>query len=439
MLSQALAAAVAPLGGEHDEVERVHRLDLQPAGAAPAGGVGRVERLHDHALVARAHCVGEHRAGGLGVRRDRARHAQRLGHDGREPLGAGGARLVEDVLAVDVQDVEEQRRERHVAARRAEVAGRDLERLRAAVGAQRDRLAVEHDAAHGQRERGLHELRHARGDVVERAREDGDVAAVAVDLDAHAVELPLDGRGAELLHRGRDVGGGGGEHRAQRAADLEAERLQRVDTAGDRGRRHRPEVAAQHQRPPQVGGGDLGGARGRVRHHALERALAQLARQQRAQEALLALGRLLEQRGQRRAPGRLRAGPAEAADARERGVDLAHAQRRPERRRGQLPQRRPADADLALAQLARQERDGDRGLVRRGRAQHRGQRLDLAAAGARRGDGLGGGDEVGEQHADIVPYSRSQTLSALRAAKSLLMSVFRCLSNASWRPWSIWK
>ena len=52
--SQPLAAAVAPLGREHDEVERVHGLDLEPARAAPAGLVGRVERLHHHALVARA-------------------------------------------------------------------------------------------------------------------------------------------------------------------------------------------------------------------------------------------------------------------------------------------------------------------------------------------------------------------------------------------------
>src|SRR3954467_387560 len=39
----AAAGAGAPLDGEDDEVERVHRLDLQPAGAAAAGGVRRVE------------------------------------------------------------------------------------------------------------------------------------------------------------------------------------------------------------------------------------------------------------------------------------------------------------------------------------------------------------------------------------------------------------
>ena len=41
----AAAPAVAPLHGEHHEVEGVHRLDLDPAGAAPAHVVGRVEAL----------------------------------------------------------------------------------------------------------------------------------------------------------------------------------------------------------------------------------------------------------------------------------------------------------------------------------------------------------------------------------------------------------
>ena len=54
-------------------------------------------------------------------------------------------------------------------------------------------------------------------------------------------------------------------------------------------------------------GGHVGGARGGLGHHALERALADAARQQRAQERLLAPGRAPEQRGERRAPRGLRA------------------------------------------------------------------------------------------------------------------------------------
>ena len=52
MLKPAGAAAVAPFGGEDDEIERVRALDLEPAAAAPARVVGRVERLHHHAFVA---------------------------------------------------------------------------------------------------------------------------------------------------------------------------------------------------------------------------------------------------------------------------------------------------------------------------------------------------------------------------------------------------
>ena len=48
----AAPAPVPPLGGEDHEVERVPRLDLQPAGPAAAGGVGRVQCLDDDALVA---------------------------------------------------------------------------------------------------------------------------------------------------------------------------------------------------------------------------------------------------------------------------------------------------------------------------------------------------------------------------------------------------
>ena len=49
--SQPCAPAAAPLDGEHDQVEGVHRLDLDPGGAAAAGVVRRREVLDDHALV----------------------------------------------------------------------------------------------------------------------------------------------------------------------------------------------------------------------------------------------------------------------------------------------------------------------------------------------------------------------------------------------------
>ena len=169
--------------------------------------------------------------------------------------------------------------------------------------------------------------------------------------------------------------------------------------AGHRGRGDVAEVAVQHHRAAQLGGGHLRGLRGGLGHHALERALAHLARQQRAEEALLALGRAREQL----APAQRAARPASPAPPARR---CARTRRRPRAtvsdgsRAGarQLAQRRPADPDLALAQLAGQERDGDRRLLRRGEPQRVGERGDLAAARARGGDGLGGGGEVGEQH-----------------------------------------
>ena len=48
----AATAPVPPLRGEHHEVERAHRLHLQPTRAAAARHVGLIERLQHHALVA---------------------------------------------------------------------------------------------------------------------------------------------------------------------------------------------------------------------------------------------------------------------------------------------------------------------------------------------------------------------------------------------------
>ena len=327
-----------------------------------------------------------------------------------------------------MQDVEEQRLQRQCAACGV------LEGVRPAVLTQRDRLAVEHGAADRQGERGLDDLRHARGDVVERARVDDDVAAVAVDLGADAVELPLDRRRADLLHRGGDVGRGRGEHRPDAATDLQPDRAQGLGTARHRGRGDVAEVAVQHQRAAQDGGGHAGGLGGGLGHHALERALADAAGEQRAHELLLGAGRAPEQRGDRGAPGRLRAGAGERPDRRERGVDVDQRQRRDPHRRRRVADGRPADADLALAQLAGQERDGDRGLLRRGGAQGVGEHGDLAAARAGGADGLGCADELGEQH-----YGRREQMVLPSRRDSVWRSTFSFFCTASRSFWSFWK
>ena len=68
------------------------RLDLDPAGAAAARGVGRVQALDDDALVAGGDLVGEERLGGPRVVGDEPWHEGVLGQQSRErgePFGGG--------------------------------------------------------------------------------------------------------------------------------------------------------------------------------------------------------------------------------------------------------------------------------------------------------------------------------------------------------------
>ena len=142
--------AVAPFGGEHDEVERVRALDLEPARAAPAGLVGRVERLHHHAFVAARERVGVEGLGGGDVGGDEARDHERRRQRARRARRSARARAARAASAPSrVQAIEEVDRERQLGAHAldvelaAEAAHRHLERLRRAVGGERDRLAVE--------------------------------------------------------------------------------------------------------------------------------------------------------------------------------------------------------------------------------------------------------------------------------------------------------
>ena len=168
-----------------------------------------------------------------------------------DALGAGA---VEQVLAVDVQHVEEQRRERRVASARR--APKRLAVTWNGSGRPSGRSAIASPSstavARRQRERRLDDLGHARGDVVEAAREDAHLVAAAVDLHARAVELPLDRRRAGPLERRVDVvaaarrasAASGGRPRSPTAR----ERLARRSVSA--ARRHGAEVAAQHQRAP---------------------------------------------------------------------------------------------------------------------------------------------------------------------------------------------
>src|SRR5215475_14198226 len=101
-------------------------------------------------------------------------------------------------MAVDIKAVEEVAAERESLAHgrdvefAAEAAHGDLERLRHAVRAEGDGLAVEDQAVDRQPGDGLDDLGRRARHIVELAGEDADVAAGLVELYARAVELVLE-------------------------------------------------------------------------------------------------------------------------------------------------------------------------------------------------------------------------------------------------------
>ena len=168
----------------------------------------------------------------------------------------------------------------------------DLEPVRAAVGSQRDRLAVGDQVGDRQRQRRLDHLGQPGGDVVETSGVDRHRVAGAVDLHPRAVELRLEnGRAAQAVERVGDVGRGLGEHRPDRPADLQGELLQRgLHRRSVRRGRDGGQVAAEHRRAPHHRGGHVGRLGDRVGHHAEQRALPQFTAEQPTQERLLVVG-----------------------------------------------------------------------------------------------------------------------------------------------------
>ena len=307
-----------------------------------------------------------------------------------------------------MQAIEEVHRERQLGAHAldvelaAEAAHRHLERQRRAVGGERDGLAVEDQLLRGQRLQRLDDLGRRRGDVLQRARVDLDLAARLVHLHARAVDLPFERRGAELGHRARRC-----RRPASRASAAPAGAARRRSGRGRPrlafafGKRHPrdlAEAAGDHRRAAHVGGRQPGGGGDRVEHHALERALAQLADEQADEEVLLGGGGAIEEGAQGGAARRGRALAGGGRDGGERGVGLAQRQPRLGRgRAAQRRQRRPADADPALPRLAGEPGDGDLDLVGRGAAQHFGDRVALGEPARGRGGASGGVDEGGEE------------------------------------------
>ena len=173
-----------------------------------------------------------------------------------------------------------------------------------------------------------------------------------------------------------------------------------VATLGEREHGGAAEVAREHRgaaddvdRDPGRGGDGVG-------HHPGQRALAELAGEQPADEVDLGLGGAGEEVGEQRLAGRLRPGTRGAGQLGEDPVDLEDLDRGLGGGLDVLPVgRSPADADATLARRAGEEPDRHLDLVGIERAQELGERSHLRLPRARGPHRGGRGDQRGEQHA----------------------------------------
>ena len=237
------------------------RLDLQPAGAAPAGLVGRVERLRPprpRGPSATA-AASTSDATGRGRRSPPAAPAAARGPPPAAPRPArrpaGRARPSPSACRTSKKYVDN-----GAVARAAATSTRDDTRLPVSWngrGRPSGRSAIASPSRTSSRtgsdERGLDHLGHPVGDLVQAAGPDRDVRAGAVHLHADAVQLPLDGRLPQPAERVLDVGGRRGEHRLHGPADLQPERGQPRRALGQRrlARPDRPPRAASRPGVPR--------------------------------------------------------------------------------------------------------------------------------------------------------------------------------------------
>jgi len=358
--------------------------------------------------------------------------------------------LIGEIPPVQVQQVEEERRQRNIRALLpgcglgAGPAGGDLKGPGPAIGVQRDRLTVQDQGSGWGGEHSAGDLGQPGGDVVEGPGKHPDLRALPVHLDPDPVDLPLDRRRAHPFEGGRHGRGGGSQHRPQGQAYLQPERPEhgkggrrggvvirglvtgcvRVaggvrrglivtgSTGGGQGcLRHGGQRTAEQVRPAHLAGVHPGGPRDGLDHHAFQRALVQFAGEQPGQEGLLGRPRPGEHGPEQPPPLGLGPGTDGSPDGREHGIGLGQGQRAGRRigaggagggRRGiaseaararagvaqQAAQGRVPHPDLPLAQFAREKRDRHRNLIRRRPAQQPRDLVDLDPAAGRQRYGL---------------------------------------------------
>ena len=401
-----------PLDGQDDEVECVPGLDLDPGRCR--GGPRRRARRTPSPRRPRARTPVPHRTPPVPTRPrppSAGRRAARAGTTSASARPPLHARLVEQVDTVKMQEIEEVRPELRVFALRRVPPGRTSPGTAAAdrgrrARSPRRRARCRVPAARGRRP----PPRQPRGDVVQAPGEHRDVIAVAMNLDADAVELRVDDRGqAGGLDRFGDRRRGLGEHRRERPTDLQPDtpRAPRVPPSSA--------AAATVLRSP-----DSSSARRTIATSIpAARAIASTSRPACApcrSSPLIRptkhplLGLRWPRRTGRTSSSRRRpcgSGAGLRADLGQGGVDLADAERRFGGRLRQVAQRRPTHPDLPLSQLAGEVGGAGRDLCRLvpQAPQRRRQQIDLDQAFRGRANRQRRLGELGELHPPIFSAS----------------------------------
>jgi hypothetical protein len=230
--------------------------------------------------------VVQEQLGRLGVPGDDPRNPQPTGEVPVHDLQALACRSVDEVFAVQVQEVEEERGERRRPPLgfdvdpAGETAPGGLERVRPAVGPKRDRLSVQDRRLERQAGHRVNDLGHPIGDVGQCAGERPHLPLQDVDLQPDAVELPLDVGGMDPIECVGRVRRGLREHRVHGPKDGEAESPQPRLAPGDGRGRHGAQVALEHERPAHVRSRNAGRGGHAFDHAPLESTLSQLADQE---------------------------------------------------------------------------------------------------------------------------------------------------------------
>ncbi len=387
--------------------------------APPARLVAGLERLGHQPLVALLQGPVEEAAGLLRVVGHQAGHAVLLRDhpvEGLEPL-AGGE--LDEADPLQVEAVEEEGDQGQLLPELAgvpvppEPAHDLLEGPGAAVVAEGEGLAVQDELVGVQGPHRLDDLRKDVGLLVQTTGEDPDPVAVLVGLEPGAVELVLEGGPAQPLQGVLHAPRGPGEHGLDGPEELEGEGLQRPLPPGQDGPGHVPGLAPEHHRPPDAPGLQPRGLGEGLDQQPLLRALTELAQDQAGQERLLVVGGPAEQLLQRLPAARPGPLARDLPDRAQRLVGLREGERRlvGGLHREHLVQRRRADPDLPVGQLAGEVGHRHRGLLGIRLREELRQAPDLLQARRDVGHGVVGLDQARELHPSS-PASNSSACSA---------------------------